>query len=207
MGAGQAQLLLRVAGDAPLGHLDAALARQVLAGERVVASHHRFRRALGDDAPAVNAGTGADVEHVVGGTDGVLVVFHHDHGVAQIAQMDQRLEQAVVVTLVQADGGLVEDVHHAHQAGADLARQANALGLAAGEGLGAALQVEVVEADVDQELEPGVYLVDHLLGDLALAPRQGQALEVVPGLADGQLHDLRQGMLVDEDVAGFLAQA
>ena len=44
-----------------------------------------------------------------------------NHGIADIAQMSECSQQTFVVALVQANGWLVEDVHHAHQAGADLA--------------------------------------------------------------------------------------
>jgi hypothetical protein len=54
-----------------------------------------------------------------------------DHGVAEIAQALEGDEQAVVVALVEADRGLVEDVEDARQAGADLAGEADALALAA----------------------------------------------------------------------------
>ncbi len=155
----------------------------------------------------MDTGAGADVEHMVGGTNGVLVVFDHDHRVAQVTQAFQGLQQAVVVALVQPDGGLVEDVHHAHQAGTDLTGQADALGLATGQGLGAALQVEVVEADVDQELEPRRDLVEDLLGDLTAPARQAQFAEVALGVADRQAYHLGQGGVVDEHVASFLAQA
>ena len=73
------------------------------------------------------------------------------HGVAEVAQAEQRRDQPRVVALVQADARLVEDVEHAHQPGADLRRQADALRLAAGERRGRAVEGEVVEADVEQE--------------------------------------------------------
>ena len=56
-----------------------------------------------------------------------------DERVAEIAQAFQGGEQLVVVALVQADGRLVEDIEHAHQARADLRRETDALRLAAGE--------------------------------------------------------------------------
>ena len=91
------------------------------------------RRAGDDDVAAVRAGAGADVDQVVGGADAVLVVLDHEDGVADVAQAVERADQARVVALVQADGGLVEDVADADEAGADLRRQADALGFAAGE--------------------------------------------------------------------------
>ena len=63
--------------------------------------------------------------------DRVLVVLDDEHGVAEVAQAVQRLDEAVVVALVQADGRLVEHVEHADEARADLRGQADALRLAA----------------------------------------------------------------------------
>jgi hypothetical protein len=104
--------------------------------------------ALGDDMAAVDAGGRAHVDDMVGGQDRLLVVFDHEHRIAQVAQAAQRLQQAGVVALVQADGRLVEHIEHAGQARADLAGQADALALAARQGARGARQVEVVEADV-----------------------------------------------------------
>ena len=89
-----------------------------------------------DDLAAVLARARADVDDPVGGADGVLVVLDDDQGVAQVAQPDQRLDQPVVVALVQADRRLVEDVEHADEPGADLGGQPDALRLAAGQRAG-----------------------------------------------------------------------
>ena len=127
------------------------------------------------DLAAVLAGARADVDDPVGDPDGVLVVLDDDQGVAQVAQPDQGLDQPVVVALVQADGRLVEHVEHADQAGADLGGQPDALGLAAGQGGRGAVQREVVQADVDQEPQPLVDLLEHPLGDLRLAVGRASA--------------------------------
>ena len=82
-----------------------------------------------------------------------------------LLQPDQRLDQPVVVPLVQADRRLVQHVEHADQAGADLGGQPDALRLAAGQGAGRPVQRQVVQADVDQEPQPGVDLLEHPLGD------------------------------------------
>ncbi len=93
--------------------------------------HDLVGRADRDDVPAELAGAGPEVDHVVGGADRLLVVLDHQHGVAEVAQPLERLEQPAVVALVQADRRLVQDVEHAHQARADLGGQADALPLAA----------------------------------------------------------------------------
>jgi hypothetical protein len=91
---------------------------------------------------------------VVGRVDGRLVVLDDDEGVAEVTQSDQGLDQALVVALVQPDGGLVEDVEDADESGPDLGGEPDALGLAARERAGRAVEGEVLETDVEQELQP-----------------------------------------------------
>ena len=90
-------------------------------------------RAAGDDLAAEAAGAGAEVEQAVGAGDHFAVVLDDEQRVAQVAELLQRAEQPRVVARVQADRRFVEHVQHAAQAAADLAGQANALRLAAGE--------------------------------------------------------------------------
>ena len=66
---------------------------------------------------------------------------------------------------------LVQHVEHADQAGADLGGQPDPLRLAAGQRAGRPVERQVVQADVEQEAEPGVDLLEHPLGDLLLARR------------------------------------
>ena len=121
-----------------------------------------------DDLAAMDAGAGADIDHIVGLQDRVLVVLDHDHGVAEVAQAPQRLQQALVVALVQADRRLVEHVEHAGQAGADLRGEADALALAARQRAGGARQGQVVEPDIEQEGQPVADLLQDAAGDLVL---------------------------------------
>ncbi len=120
--------------------------------------------------------------------------------------MGEGPQQAGVVALVQADGGLVQDVHDAHQAGADLAGEPDALGLAAGQGIGAALQGEVVEAHVHQKPQALGDLLDDLGADLAMSAGQGEGLEEAEGLADGQGGESRQVVVGDQDVTRGLVK-
>ena len=117
---------------------------------------------------AMHAGAGPDIDDVVGGADGVLVVLDHDHGVAEVAQPPQRFEQPRVVALVQPDRRLVEHVEHAGQAGADLRGEPDALALAAGQRAGGARQRQVIEPDIDQEFQPRADLLEDAHGDFVL---------------------------------------
>ena len=79
----------------------------------------------------MDTGRGTKIDDIVGGQDGLLVVFDNDHRIAQVAQSAKAFQQAGIVALVQADRGLVEHVENTGQAGADLAGQTDPLALAA----------------------------------------------------------------------------
>ena len=102
-------------------------------------------------SPPRTPGPGPKSTIVIGGPHRVFVVLDDDDGVAQVAQLRERVEQPVVVARVQADRRLVENVEHADQAAADLAGQANALRFAAGERRGRAVERQIIEPDVEQE--------------------------------------------------------
>ena len=109
-----------------------------------------------------------EVDDVVRRAHRALVVLHDDDGVAKVAQPLERRDQPLVVTLVQADRGLVEDVEHTHEARPDLGGQADPLRLAARERGRRALEREVADPDVVQEAQALVDLAQDEAGDLAL---------------------------------------
>ena len=198
-GTQDAQLALGVRSGARLGDLDAQIAGQVAAGERLGVGCDLRSGALGDHLPAMDPGTGTHVHHQVGGADRLLVVLDHDDGVADVAQVVEGAQQPLVVALVQADGRLVQDVHDADQTGTDLAREANALGLAAGEGVRATLQGQVVQSHVGEETQARRDLLDDLGPDLAPLAGQGQAREPGQALPHRQGRDRREVAVRDED--------
>ena len=173
-----------------LRHRDLLPAGQVLPGDRLLDLGDPLDRAAVDDVAAVLAGARADVDDPVALADGLLVVLDDDDRVAEVAQPGQRVDEAAVVPLVQPDRRLVEHVQRADQAGPDLAGQADALGLAAGQRAGRPGQRQVVEPDVEQEPEPGVDLLGHPLGDHPLPLGQLQRGEELGRLADRQVADL-----------------
>ena len=152
---------------------DLPRAGEVLPGEAGGVGHDVVGRALRDDLAAVDAGAGADVDHVVGLHDRVLVVLDDDDRVADVAQVLERAEQALVVALMQADRRLVEHVEHAGEAGADLRGEADALGFAARQRAGGARQRQVFEADVVEELQALADLLQDARGDLVLLLGEG----------------------------------
>src|SRR6185503_10847598 len=147
---------------------DFAAAGEIIGGEAVLALEQLVERARADDLAAVDSGAGADVDHLVGASDRFLVMLDHQHGVAEAAEALEGLEQAVVVFLVEADRGLVEDVEDSGEAGADLAGEADALAFAARQGAAGAVEVEVIEPDIVEEAQAFVDLFEDRSGDLVL---------------------------------------
>ena len=111
----------------PFGHLDLALAGEVLAGERRRVLRDLGRRAGRDHVAAVLAGPRAEVDQMVGCPHGSLVVLDDDDRVAEVAQAVERPDQLRVVALVKPDRRLVEHVHDPDEARPDLRRQPDPL--------------------------------------------------------------------------------
>ena len=129
--ADQPQLASRVRLAALFRRRDLHAAGEIGAGERILVGHDVGRGSLRHDLAAMHAGAGADVDDIIGGEDGVLVMLDHDHRIAEVAQPPQGFQQPGIVALVQPDRGLVQHVEHAGQAGADLRGEADALAFAA----------------------------------------------------------------------------
>ncbi len=208
-GADDLQQLLLVDGPALFRHRDFARPGQILAGQAFRVGHDVGWLALGDDLAAMNAGGRAHVDHMVGGENRLLVMFDHQHRIAQVAQALEADQQPVIVALVQADGGFVQHIEHAGQARADLRGQPDTLALAAGQGAGIARQVQIVQAHIHEEAQAVVDLLQDPPGDFHLLVRQGffQTFEPIAGLADGQQRDLGHVFAGDLHRQGFGFQA
>ncbi len=89
-------------------------------------------------------------------------------------RLDEGLDEAGVVALVEADGGLVENVEHAAKARADLRGQADALAFAAGERGGIAIEREIVEADGAEEFKALDDFAADAVGDECFARGEGE---------------------------------
>ena len=134
-------------------------------GDRVPVLRHVVRRPGGDDVPAGAAGARPDVDQVVGRPQHVQVVFDDQHRVAQIAQAAEHCDQVLGVGRVQADGGLVEDVQHAGESGAEQGGQAQALRVTRRQARRRLVEGQVADADVDEPAYALPEVGDDRLGD------------------------------------------
>ena len=81
----------------------------------------------------MNSGTGSHIEDMIGGENGIGVMFDDNDAVAQISQFQQGIDQFLVVSLVQADTWFIKDIENSGQPRADLRGKANSLRLSTGE--------------------------------------------------------------------------
>jgi hypothetical protein len=150
---------------------------------------HLLHRALRHDLAAEPPGPRPQVDDVIGGADGLLVVFHHDHRVPEVPEPPKRPQQALVVALVEADAWFVEDVQHTDQPGTDLCGETDPLGFAAGEGARSPAQRQILQPHVGEEAEPVGHLLEDRTGDIgvesgAVGGAERQPLEELQGAFD-----------------------
>ena len=136
---------------------------KILAGDRPGAGQNILQRACGHNFAATAACAGTHIHDEISGTHGILVVLHHNQSVAQIPQLLQGSQQLIVIPLMQADGGLVQNIQHSHQGGANLGSQPNPLAFAAGESSGSPVQGQIGKAHIGEEFQSGLNFPDNLL--------------------------------------------
>ena len=157
----------------------------------------------------MQAGHGAYVDQVIGGHHNVAVVLHHQDAVAYVPQIFEGNDEALVVPLVQPDGGLVQDIGDALELGPDLRGQADPLGFSPAQGSRGAFQGQVGQPHVEQELEALADLLQDILGNGVLLVVEALFQPVKPGPKRIQVPgtELRYILLRDPEPKTFLSQA
>ena len=73
-------------------------------------------------------------------------MLHHKNGIAEIPQMQKRLQQLVIIPLVKSDTRLVQNIGNTDQAGTNLGSKTDTLRLAAGQSAGSPGQGQIIKA-------------------------------------------------------------
>ena len=136
----------------------------------------------------------------------VFVVLHHNHGITEIAQMDKRTQQALVIALVQADRRLIQHVHNANQARTNLARQTNTLGFTARKRFCRAGKRQVIQADVNEEFQTIADLFKNFFRNLRPLTCEFEIVEEFHRMTDAHVGDGGQRRILDIHVACFPTQ-
>ena len=121
--------------------------------------------------------------------------------------MDQCIQKALVIPLVQPDGGLIEDIHHTDESRSNLACQTNPLRFTTRECFGASIEREIVQSYVHQKPIPGAQFLQNLIGNLALPATELQRVKVGLRIAYWKRSNLRQAPPIDVHAAGVFAQS
>ena len=172
---------------ATLGDGNEMIAIQIACSEGVALEHLR-RCALKHHFSSASSSFGTDVYHVVGSEHHIFVVLHHDHGVAGVAQLSERLDETDVVALVKTDRRFIEDVEHIDQLRTNLCGEANALTFTTGEGHRCAREGEIVKTDIEQERETRANFFENFRGDGKLFSAQIHCHFVCPLFELGNVH-------------------
>ncbi len=190
-----------------LGYLDRPLTGEVLAGDRIRHLLDALHRAAVDDGTAVLAGSGTDVDDPITGTNGFLVMFHHQHRVAEIAKTVERVDQTVVVALVQTNRWFIQHVQGAHEPRTDLARESDSLRFSTRQGARRSTEGEIIQTHVQQESQSGIDLLGDALGDDSFALVQLESVEELRRFPNRQVAHIGDGLVVHPDRQRFRLQS
>lgn len=175
------------------------LTGEVLTGEGLGVLHNFGGSAGGGDFAAMATGARSDIDDVVAGEHGVFVMFDDDDGIFEVAEVFESVDEFVVVALVEADGGFVENVEDALEARANLGGKANALGFATGEGVGGAAKGEIAETDILHKFDAGDDFFHDGGGDDLFAGGELKGAEGIKGLVDGEIATFEDVFIIDGD--------
>ncbi len=150
-------------------HLDTPAPSDVVRRQAALGLGERRGWPLERHLPAEVPRARSEIHDVIRRQDRLLVVLDDEDGVTQISKVVEGADQPLVVARMKPDARLIEHVEHPGQLAAELTRQADPLRFAAGEGRSRAVEAQVLEPDVEQELEPAVDFAKRPLRDLTVA--------------------------------------
>ena len=132
---------------------DLLYARQVLTGNGFGFGNNILQCAGGHDLTAMAARSWAHIHNVIRRAHCILVMLYYNQGVPQIPKLFQSRNQLVVISLVQTNRRLIQNIQYAHQRGSDLGCKADSLALATGKRTRCAGQGQVFQSHVLQKLQ------------------------------------------------------
>ena len=95
-------------------------------------------------------------------------MFYHDHGIPKIPQVLQRIQQLVIVPLMQPYTGLVQNIADSYQSRTNLGSQADALRFTSGQRSSRPGQRQILQSHIHQKADSGAYLLQQLFSDQKL---------------------------------------
>ena len=196
-----------VTAAALLRHGDKPASAKIGACHRLLHQLDFLRSTLRHNLAAMLACSRTDINNLVRCIHRLLVMLHDNQRIAKVAQMLERFQKLAVVTLMQAYARLVEDIEHARQAAANLRRQTDTLRLTARKRACAAVERQIIKANIIEELQACLNLLQHLLGDNLLALAQLQLCKKLQAVAHRQRRNLTDILAAYQNRQGLWLQA
>src|SRR5262245_35461367 len=137
----------------------------------------------GDHFTTMPARPRSKVDQLIGIAHHLLIVLNDNHGVARVAQTVQGGNEAIIVTLVQSDGRLIEHVAHTDYSGTDVRSQPNTLRFDSGQRCGRSIQSEIAESDTVQEVQSILNSVKNGPRDCRLLRREYRRSVILRGFS------------------------
>src|SRR6266404_4084363 len=121
-------------------HFDLLRAANVKTGDRTRVVCDIVSRTKRYEFTTVRAGAWSKIDYIVGAPDRFFIMFDHEHGVAEIAQRGQGVQQFLVIARMQTDRRFVEYIKDATKLRAYLGGESNALAFTARQRRGRTIQ-------------------------------------------------------------------
>ena len=92
-------------------------------------------------------------------------MLYNDQAVAKIPEVFEGIQQFIIISLMQADTWLIQDIAYTHKSGSDLGCQTDSLCLSAGKSTCCPGKRQIVQSHIDQEADSCTDLLKHLAAD------------------------------------------
>ena len=152
------------------------------------------------------SGSRPDIHDTVGRTHGIFIMLHHKNGIAEIPQMQKRLQQLVIIPLVKSDTRLVQNIGNTDQAGTNLGSKTDTLRLAAGQSAGSPGQGQIIKAHINQERHPRLDLLQNRGANRLLHRRKLKLVQKFPVLNNRHIRRFVNILISDRNGQCFRLQ-
>src|SRR5258708_28464194 len=192
---------------ADIRHVNPQFAAEVAAGTGAMLCKHGRVRAGKKQLAAEFARARPQIDDAIRGLDGVGIVLDNEHGIDEIAERFENVDEPLRVAGMETDGRFVEDVERADEMRTERSCELNALRFSAGERGGQAVQREVVETHLIKKLQARANFFQDSVRDFQVPFGELQGGKKNARFLDGKLANLRDGFLRHAHRARFGAQS
>ena len=128
------------------------LSREIRTCDGIRVFNNLFWSASSNNVTTKLTGAGTYVNNVVSCTNGIFIVLDNKYGITAVSELLEGLNKTVVVSLMQTNRRLVQNIKDAHKTSANLSCQTYTLGFSTRKRCCCARKREVIQANVYQEL-------------------------------------------------------